>query len=75
MNKRKKSPFSLSEIGANIPGKQRSNGKPLSKARVSAMLNNPDAGQNRQRLTAALKLMGLNDEAITKFIDGSNSTQ
>lgn len=39
--------------------------------RVSFMLANPDAGQNRERLTAALKLMGLSDEAITKFIDGS----
>lgn len=68
MSKRKKSPFSLSEIGAKIPGKQRSNGKPLSKARVSAMLNNPDAGQNRARLTAALIEMGLTPEGAEMFI-------
>lgn len=68
MSSRKKSPFSLSAIGAKIPGKQRSNGKPLSKARVSAMLRNPEAGQNRARLTSALIEMGLTKEGAEMFI-------
>lgn len=42
----------------------------VSRVRITQMLRNPDAGQNRARLTAALKLMGLNDEAIKRFIDG-----
>jgi len=64
---RRQSPYSHDAIAAKIIGR---NGKPVFRQQVSRMLRNPDAGQNRERLTAALKEMGLNDEAITKFIDG-----
>ena len=47
----------------------------VSRVRITQMLRNPDAGQNRARLTAALIEMGLSDEAAKRFIDGSNSKQ
>ena len=71
-----RNPFCAASIAARIsgaskPGSSKANtGKPVTAARVRYMLRNPNAGKNRERLTAALKLMGLNEEAITKFIDG-----
>lgn len=47
----------------------------VSRRRIGAMLNNPDSGQNRARLTAALIEMGLNETAAKRFIDGQNSEQ
>lgn len=47
----------------------------VSRVRITQMLRNPDKGQNRARLMAALIEMGLNEGAAGKFIDGKNSRQ
>lgn len=67
--KKTANPFSLAEIGKRIKGKQRSEGKPVSKARVSFMLRNPSQGANRQRLMSALQEMGLTEIAAERFIN------
>lgn len=61
MNKRQrgKSAFSHEVIAGKVG---------VSRVRITQMLNNPDAGQNRERLTAALIEMGLTKEGAEIFI-------
>lgn len=40
----------------------------VSRVRITQMLANPDAGQNRARLTAALIEMGLTEKGAEMFI-------
>lgn len=61
--------ISAASIAAHISGRQRSEGKTVSAARVRFMLANPSKGANRQRLIAALIDLGLTDEAAEKFVD------
>ena len=70
----KRNPFSAASIAARIsgaskPGSSKANtGKPVTAARVRYMLRNPEAGQNRARLTSALIEMGLTPEGAEMFI-------
>lgn len=76
MNKtmKKRNPFSAAAIaekinGLSTSGGNRSNtGKPVTAARVRYMLRNPERGNNRARLTAALLGMGLTNEGAEMFI-------
>ena len=47
----------------------------VSRVRITQMLRNPDAGKNRQRLTAALKSMGLTEEGVKMFIGVKQSDE
>lgn len=70
----KRNPFCAAGIavhisGASKPGSSKANtGKPVTAARVRYMLRNPEAGQNRARLTSALIEMGLTKEGAEMFI-------
>lgn len=64
--------ISAASIAAHIQGKQRSEGRTISAARVRFMLRNPDKGANRQRLISALIELGLTETAAEKFVDNQN---
>lgn len=65
--------ISAASIAAHIPGRQRSEGRTISAARVRFMLANPDKGENRSRLIAALVDLGMTDEGAAKFVDNQKS--
>ena len=69
---RRQSLYSHDAIAAKIIGR---NGKPVFRQQVGRMLNNPDAGQNRARLTAALIEMGLTKEGAEMFIGVKQSDE
>lgn len=67
----KKRKFTAAAIALHIKPAMAFNGKTtatITPARVRAMLQNPDRGKNRERLTAALVEMGLTDAGAEMFI-------